>query len=148
MPLDQRAVALFDVWICQGRMCTANGSDAVAERAHASTATAKSADTSRCRILRGGCFGLCEIGPNVVVRRHEHQLPDADADRCSLTDEENETVYSGMTPVDVQAVLKAHLEEDAKVHELTREAREQALPPLSPVAAKLRALRMRRKTPA
>src|SRR5688500_17955606 len=93
---------LFDVWVCQGRMCTANGSDVVAARMR------DHADLDRCRVLRGGCFGLCEIGPNVVVRRHLQQLPDADADRCSLTQEPNETVYSGLTPGDAGLVLRAH----------------------------------------
>src|SRR5262245_41744946 len=115
-------------------MCTANGSDAVADRARRS-------EGERCRVLRGGCFGLCEIGPNVVVRRHTGQLPDADADRCTLTNEPNETVYSGMTPADVDAAIRSHVDDDVPILELTRDAREQALPPLSPVAAKLRALR-------
>lgn len=130
---------LFDFWICQGRMCTANGSDAVAARAR------EIADLDRCRVLRGGCFGLCEIGPNVVVRRHTDQLPDTDADRCTLTQEPNETVYSGIQPADVGLVIGAHLEQDAQLVSLTREAREAALPPASPVAAKLRALREKRK---
>jgi (2Fe-2S) ferredoxin len=135
------SLPLFDVWICQGRMCTANGSDAVAARAR------ELADLDRCRVLRGGCFGLCEIGPNVVVRRWLERLPDADADRLSLTNEANETVYSGITPADVGLVLRAHVEEDTAVEPLTREAREAALPPQSPVAAKLRALREKKERP-
>ena len=131
--------ALFDVWVCQGRMCTANGSDAVA--AHA----AASARPERCRVLRGGCYGLCEIGPNVVVRRHPDVAPDADADRLSLTHEANETVYSGMSPADVEVVMHSHLAYDIEVPELTRDARERELPPTSPVAAKLRALREKRR---
>jgi (2Fe-2S) ferredoxin len=130
---------LFDVWVCQGRMCTANGSDAVAARAR------ELADLDRCRVLRGGCFGLCEIGPNVVVRRHVDQLPDPDADRLSLTQEDNETVYSGIQPADVGLFLRAHIDNDSKIEDLTREAREAALPPASPVAAKLRELREKRK---
>ena len=125
-------------------MCTANGSDAVAARARAGA----EAHASRCRVLRGGCYGLCEIGPNVVVRRHHSdagviQLPDVESDKLSLTDADNETVYSGITPADIDVVMAAHLVDDAHTAELTREAREQALPPLSPIAAKLRALRQK-----
>ncbi|HEY4222395.1 MAG TPA: (2Fe-2S) ferredoxin domain-containing protein [Myxococcota bacterium] len=138
---------LFDVWVCQGRMCTGNGSDAVAERARDQAASYDGGPhADRCRVLRGGCYGLCEIGPNVVVRRHEHQRPDPDADRLSLTHDKNESVYSGMSPADIDGVLHAHLVYDLDVPELSRLARERDLPPQSPVAAKLRALRERRKT--
>ena len=132
---------LFDVWICQGRMCTANGSDAVAACA---TAQAEP-HGARCRVLRGGCYGLCEIGPNVVVRRHEGQRPDTEADRLTLTDEANETVYSGITPGDVESIVDVHLIEDGTLPDLTRDARERELPPSSPVAAKLRELREKRR---
>lgn len=134
--------ARFDIWVCQGRMCTANGSDAVAAAARNS---AEDADDERCRVLRGGCYGLCEIGPNVVVRRHPGQLPDPEADRLSLTNASNEKVYSGMTPADVEIVMQSHVSWDLEVPELSRDARERALPPQSPVAAKLRALRLRRR---
>jgi (2Fe-2S) ferredoxin len=133
--------ARFDIWVCQGRMCTANGSDAVAAAAR------NSASAETCRVLRGGCYGLCEIGPNVVVRRHPGQLPDPEADRLSLTNAANEKVYSGMTPADVELVMHSHVAYDLEVPELSRDARERALPPQSPVAAKLRALRLRRRAP-
>ncbi len=136
-------MALFDVWVCQGRMCTANGSDAVAERARAVGA----GHGERCRVLRGGCYGLCEIGPNVVVRRHTEQLPDPEVDRLTLTEQPNETVYSGMSPADAEIAMNAHLVRDRGVPALTRVAREAALPPQSPVAAKLRALRDKKTQP-
>ena len=133
---------VFDVWVCQGRMCTANGSDAVAARA---SAQIRPETEERCRVLRGGCYGLCEIGPNVVVRRYAGQAPDADADRLSLTHGGNEKVYAGITPADVDHVMHAHLAYDIEVPELTRDARERDLPAASPVAAKLRALREARR---
>lgn len=124
-------------------MCTANGADAVAGHAHAivdDNASVKGEQPSGCRVLRGGCYGHCEIGPNVVVRAHEGVLPDADVDRLSLTEEANETVYSGIAPADIVLVIKAHLAGRA-VPELTRDARLAALPAASPVAEKIRALR-------
>ena len=129
----------LDIWVCQGRMCTANGSDAVAAHARVNVAGKET-----CRVLRGGCYGHCEIGPNVVVRAHEGELPDVDVDRLSLTEEVNETVYSGMAPADIALVVKAHLAGRA-VPDLTRDARLAALPATSPVAEKIRALRARRR---
>lgn len=132
----------LDVWICQGRMCTANGSDVLAARARDAAALS----AGRCRVLRGGCYGLCELGPNVVVREHdEGATPDDDADRLSLTDAPGETVYSGVGAAQVAVVIEAHLEGAAPVKALTREAREAALAPASDVAARLRAVRRRRK---
>jgi (2Fe-2S) ferredoxin len=130
----------LDIWVCQGRMCTANGSDAVAVRARAVVG----AGSETCRVLRGGCYGHCEIGPNVIVRAHEGALPDVDADRLSLTEEANETVYAGVAPADVELVVKAHLA-GRSVPQLTRDARLAALPAASPVAEKIRALRARRR---
>jgi (2Fe-2S) ferredoxin len=136
----------LDIWVCQGRMCTANGSDAVAT--HARAFVEEQAQGGTCRVLRGGCYGHCEIGPNVVVRAHEgnDELPDVDVDRLSLTEEANETVYSGMAPADIALVVKAHLA-GRSVPALTRDARLAALPAASPVAEKIRALRARRRAP-
>jgi (2Fe-2S) ferredoxin len=123
-------------------MCTAHGSDKLAVHAR------QLVDAERCRVLRGGCYGLCEIGPNVVVRRFEEReaQPDTAADRLTLTERGNETVYSRMTPADLAIVLRAHLEEDHAVDELTRQARESTLPAPSDVAARIRALRDKRRT--
>ena len=118
-------------------MCTANGSDAVAARARAEA-------RQGTRVLRGGCYGHCEIGPNVVVRVHQGELPDVESDRLSLTEEANETVYSGITPADVVLIIVAH-EAGGTVPQLTRDARLEALPPSSPVAEKIRALRAKRR---
>lgn len=132
----------FDVWVCQGRMCTSNGSDELAARARDAAALS----AGRCRVLRGGCYGLCELGPNVVVREHEDgELPDEGVDRLSLTDAAGETVYCGVAPGDVAVVVDAHLVGAAPVRALTREAHEAATPPATNVAARLRAARQRRQ---
>jgi (2Fe-2S) ferredoxin len=137
----------FDVWICQGRMCTANGADAVVARAHGHVDGTSADAADRCRVLRGGCYGLCEIGPNVVVRRFEQkkETPDDAVDRLTLTEAENETVYSRVAPAEVAAILAGHLEDDEPVAALTREAREALVPPKNDVAARIRALREKRK---
>ena len=121
-------------------MCTANGADAVAERIRSAVRTEGGAE--RVRVLRGGCYGHCEIGPNVVVRSHaaDGPLPDESVDRLTLTEGANETVYSGLTPADAEVVVMAHLA-GRTVPALTRDARLEAMPAASPVAARIRALR-------
>ena len=99
-------------------------------------------------MLRGGCYGLCELGPNVVVReRRDEVVADDDADRLSLTHVEGETVYCGVAPADVDRILHAHARGEASVAELTREAREAGEPAPTTVAARVRALRRRRRDP-
>ncbi|MCC7074096.1 MAG: (2Fe-2S) ferredoxin domain-containing protein [Deltaproteobacteria bacterium] len=134
--------ARVDVWICQGRMCTANGSDQLAARARDAAALS----AGRCRVLRGGCYGLCELGPNVVVREHEQgELPDENADRLSLTNAPGEAVYCVVAPAQVATLVAAHLDGTGPVQGWTRAAREAALPAASPTAARVRAVRRRRQ---
>jgi (2Fe-2S) ferredoxin len=123
-------------------MCTANGSDAVAAAARAHVSDA------HCRLLRGGCYGLCEIGPNVVVRRFEEPQRGAGenaVDRLTLTHADNETVYSRTGKREILVILDAHLERDESVPTLTRDSVEKFEPPKTDVAARIRALREKRR---
>ena len=123
-------------------MCTARGADKLAAEA------ALHAPADRCRVLRGGCYGLCEIGANVVVRRFATRdaAPQTAADRLTLTGRANETVYAGLAPADLERVLRSHLDDDRAVESLTRAARESSLPAPSDVAARIRALRDKKRT--
>ena len=47
--------------VCKGPDCTRGGSDAV-------FAKARELAPSSCEVYRGGCYGLCHLGPNVVLR--------------------------------------------------------------------------------
>jgi (2Fe-2S) ferredoxin len=133
----------FDLWVCQGRMCTANGSDVVAVAAAASAPACVT-------VLRGGCYGLCDLGPNVVVRRFVDDNRDptqVDADRLSLTYTANEHVYCGVGAGDLDAIVSAHVVDDAPLVRLTRAVREREITPKSPVESRMRTLRERRNMP-
>lgn len=131
----------FDVWVCRGRLCSAAGSARVAE-----AFTLSSSSSSRVTVRRGGCYGLCELGPNVVVRRRRASAPptSADDDRLSLAGGAEETVYSGVAACDVDAVLSSHLDNDAPLVRLTRAVRERELLPRTPIEERMRALRAER----
>jgi len=125
-------------------MCTGGGADALAARARDGAALAE----GQCQVLRGGCYGLCELGPNLVVREGPPgDRSDDDADRLTLTGAVGETVYCGLGPADVDRILRAHVSGQGPVAELTRAAREAAQPAGSEVAARLRGLRRRRRQP-
>lgn len=135
---------IFDVWVCQGRVCASAHADALFSQAI--EVAAEQGD--RCRVLRGGCYGLCELAPNLVVRRYPNpeRRPDASSDRLSLTHAENETVYSLLDPRgdDVHRLLSAHLLNDRAETALTRQAKERDLQDDDSVAGRIRTLRRQR----
>ena len=134
----------FDVWICEGRMCKSFGAEDLSTSA--ADAVRVRGDGERCRILRGGCFGLCELAANVVVRRHatRDDLPSTDDDRLSLTHRDNETVYSQVTAASIAQILRSHLDDDSAERSQTQAAREESIGTRSTVAERMRALRERR----
>jgi (2Fe-2S) ferredoxin len=134
----------FDVWVCRGRVCSANGSERVAHAFEAAVVA-----TPGARLLSGGCYGLCELGPNVVVRR----LVDGDAevdnpmaaDRLSLSGADNEVVYCGVAASDAAAVIAAHVIEDTPLVRLTRAVRQGEIEPRTPIERRMRDLRVARE---
>lgn len=140
-----KKLPVFDVRVCEGRLCTAHRSDGLKAAAEAFLDEHPAGD--RVRLSRGGCFGICDLAANVVVRRFSSagRLPPEDQDRLSLSKKKNETVYSGLSADEVAVVLGSHLDEDAVVERLTSKAREAERPPESPVAARMRELREKRE---
>ena len=144
-PHPRAKLPCFELWVCGGRICTANGSNAIADACEVAVA-----HEPRVTVLRGGCYGLCELGPNVVVRRYD----DADdavvvehsaADRLTLTGAENETVYCAVDVADVVDIVAAHVADDVALVRLTRAVREQELAPGTEIERRIRALRATRE---
>ena len=61
------ASVLFRVSVCKGVDCRSRGSDAVWAVARQAAARL-GLPPERCWLYRGGCYGLCQLGPNVVIR--------------------------------------------------------------------------------
>lgn len=140
----------FDVWVCRGRVCSANGSAAVFDAFQQAVAASSSSPSPSpsVRVLRGGCYGLCELGPNVVVRRFEGEVAtgsrDTDADRLTLSGGDNEVVYCGVAPGDAGDVVSAHVIDGAPLIRLTRAVRQHELEPRTPIERRMRDLRVAR----
>jgi (2Fe-2S) ferredoxin len=129
-------------------MCTAHGSDEIHQKA--AQQIEKLQDSSdlepdQNRLLRGGCFGLCELAPNAVLREwpSKKEQPDPDTDRLVLLGTPNETVYCTLKLDDVPDLVQGHLAAGQVQERLTRTAREAARPPRSKTAERIRALRER-----
>jgi (2Fe-2S) ferredoxin len=107
----------YRVSVCRGPDCTANGSNPV--YAHAQKVCREEKLDSKCDLRRGGCYGLCHLGPNVVVRQLKSGPVDPfDADDFQLTFEPGEVYYWKMRPEDVERVLKRHVGQGQPVPEL------------------------------
>ena len=76
------------VLICGGTGCTSSGSNKIQEAFAASLAKNDLAD--EVKIVQTGCFGLCELGPVVIIH------PEG-------------TFYSRVTPEDVEEIVSEHL---------------------------------------
>jgi len=110
-------VPTYRVSICKGPDCRRNGAERVASAAHE---TVKSLDLgARCTLARGGCYGLCHLGPNVVIREDRPRAPDPfrqeDFQLMGWTDEVH---YGRMTPEGIRTVLAEHVGHDSPVEAL------------------------------
>lgn len=57
----------FHLAVCKGPDCRLGGSDAL-YRATREEARTLGVGPELCEVARGGCYGLCHLGPNVVLR--------------------------------------------------------------------------------
>ena len=103
--------------ICKGPDCRFNGSDAVMEAAEA--ALREMGLAGRCKLVRGGCYGLCHLGLNVVVREDRPRPTDLfHQEDFQLMGWEDEVHYAEMTAQGVRTVLAEHIGEDRPVDAL------------------------------
>jgi (2Fe-2S) ferredoxin len=89
--------------VCKGPDCTKGGSDAV---------FAKARELARpgCEVYRGGCYGLCHLGPNVVLREDRGGKRDPfSREDFQLMNTPGETYYWHMSPEKVAHVLDRHV---------------------------------------
>lgn len=87
--------------------------------AAAETAVAELGLGKRCTLVRGGCYGLCHLGPNVVVREDRPRPNDLfHQEDFQLMGWEDEVHYGQMTPESIRTVLAEHVGHDSPVEAL------------------------------
>jgi (2Fe-2S) ferredoxin len=103
--------------VCKGMDCKGNGSDGIAVAAREELG--KRGLASRCELYRGGCYGFCHLGPNVVIRE------DTGGKRNPLSPEDyqlmgwpGEVYYSRMSVEKMLRVVAEHIAEDRPIPEL------------------------------
>ncbi|MFN0061146.1 MAG: (2Fe-2S) ferredoxin domain-containing protein [Myxococcaceae bacterium] len=106
--------ARYQLSVCRGPDCRAGGADGVYRAATHAIAT--EGLEARCQIVRGGCYGLCEIGPNVVIREGVSPKPDPlSREMFQLMGWPSEVHYPDMSPTRMEQVVREHIGEDRPV---------------------------------
>lgn len=129
--MAESALVKLRISVCKGADCRAHGADAL----HASAeALLRELDLGHaCELRRGGCYGQCPYGPNVVVR----PAPTGGALELLTGDYRirgtpDETHYAHVTPETLRRIVTEHVVGGRRVTEavfdLARERRPRATP--------------------
>ncbi len=103
--------------VCKGPDCRRNGSERVLVAARRGIPSLGL--TEKCTLIRGGCYGLCHLGPNVVVRPEANRPRDLFCQEdFQLMGWEGEVHYAEMTAEKMERVLREHIGEDLPVQAL------------------------------
>lgn len=102
--------------VCKGPNCRRGGADAVF--AAFKERVAKAGLSARCTVYRGGCYGLCHLGPNVVVREDAgHPRDPFSREDYQLLGTPDEAYYGAMSVEKVDRVVAEHIGQDRPVEE-------------------------------
>jgi len=109
----------FLVSVCKGSECVARGSDALHAEAVACVKEQRLGD--HVTVTRGGCWGLCNLGPNVVVRQDEAARAVEGAlfgHDATFLGKVGEFHYGACAVETVQRIVREHLAEGHPIPEL------------------------------
>jgi (2Fe-2S) ferredoxin len=103
--------------VCKGPDCRAGGADQVF--ALCRERLLKDGLAGRCEVYRAGCFGLCHLGPNVVIREERGQPRNPLApENFQLMGWPGEFLYSAMDESRMLRVLEQHIRREQAVQDL------------------------------
>lgn len=109
--------------VCKGSECCDRGAEKLYELLQQGVAEECAPGT--VRVTRGGCWGLCNLGPNVVVRQ------DAAADAiernkfgsdAAFAGKVGEYHYGSLTPERARRILREHLRDGQAASDLASSA--------------------------
>jgi (2Fe-2S) ferredoxin len=105
----------YRVAVCRGADCRHRGADGVYRAAQAEVSRLGLA--ANCTLYRAGCYGLCEFGPNVVIRPDLGKKDPFSREDFQLVGTPGETHYGAMNAEKVSRVLAEHVGNDQPVEE-------------------------------
>lgn len=111
--------------VCKGPDCRRGGADKVF--AAARDEVRRLSLSPRCEVYRGGCYGLCHLGPNVVVREDRGEKRDPlGGDEFKLLYVETEAYYGEMTSEKMARVVSEHIGQDRVATDLLGDPEKEA----------------------
>lgn len=103
--------------VCKGPDCRKGGADEIF--AACRERIAKAGMSSRCEVYRGGCYGLCHLGPNVVLRENRGVPRDPlSREDFQLMGWEGEFHYAPMSVAKIARIVEEHVGKDRVLEEL------------------------------
>ncbi len=108
----------FRLAVCKGPDCRSRGSDALVSAVQAALAAANL--SGQCQVTRGGCYGLCRFGANIVIRPASGAQGGARIDPLSpenyrLMKTPGEVHYPAMTVEKIPELVRQHIGEGQPV---------------------------------
>lgn len=113
------AALKFLVSVCKASECSARGADRLFDEIR--SRVSESGIEERVTVRRGGCWGLCNLGPNVVVRQGEAAAAverDLFGHDGSFLGRVGEFHYGACTVESVGRIVSEHLVDGHPVEEL------------------------------
>ncbi len=103
--------------VCKGPDCRQGGADLIFAACRERVARAEM--SARCEVYRGGCYGLCHLGPNVILREDRGASCDPlSREDFQLMGWEGEFHYAAMTVLKIARIIDEHIGKDRVLDEL------------------------------
>lgn len=79
----------------------------------------RAGNSVRCELYRGGCYGLCDRGPNAVIREDRGLPKDPlGPENFQLMGWEGEHLYCQLTELKILRILEEHIGKDRVAKDL------------------------------
>ena len=112
--------------VCKGPECRAGGSDQIFSLCR--QLIMQAGNSVGCEIYRGGCYGLCDRGPNAVIREDRGLPKDPlGPENFQLMGWEGEHLYNHLTEQKIHRIVEEHIGKDRVAKDLLR-VPEEAVP--------------------
>src|SRR5713101_3743905 len=103
--------------ICKGPECRAGGADQLFSLCRQRIMQA--GKSARCEVYRAGCYGLCHLGPNAVIREDRGLPKDPLApENFQLMGWDGEYHYGELTELKILRILAEHIGKDRVAKDL------------------------------
>lgn len=117
----------FRIAVCKGPDCKRGGGDAVFAAVKAEVLTQGLGDL--CEVTRGGCYGLCHMGPNVVIRELSGRARDPfSREDFQLMGWDGEHHYAEMSAAKAPRVIAEHVGKDSPPADLLAQGKDDRAP--------------------